>query len=122
MTFLDQITHTLGSFSPNLLGALLILIVGWIVALILSSIIGKALHRTTWDEKIARMVVGDEKAKAIESHRWISRIIYYVLLFFVLVAFFQALGLTLVAQPLNELLTIVFSYLPKCHWRSKIAQ
>jgi hypothetical protein len=113
MTFLDQITHTLGSFSPNLLGALLILIVGWIVALILSSIIGKALHRTTWDEKIARMVVGDEKAKAIESHRWISRIIYYVLLFFVLVAFFQALGLTLVAQPLNELLTIVFSYLPK---------
>ena len=91
----------------------MILIVGWIVALILSSIIGKALHRTTWDEKIARMVVGDEKAKVIESHRWISRIIYYVLLFFVLVAFFQALGLTLVAQPLNELLTIVFSYLPK---------
>ena len=91
----------------------MILIVGWIVAVIISSIIGKALHRTTWDEKIARMVVGEEKAKSIESHRWISRIIYYVLLFFVLVAFFQALGLTLVAQPLNELLTIVFSYLPK---------
>jgi len=36
-----------------------------------------------------------------------------VLLFFVLVAFFQALGLTLVAQPLNELLTVVFSYIPK---------
>ena len=34
-------------------------------------------------------------------------------MFFVLVAFFQTLGLTLVAQPLNELLSIVFSYLPK---------
>jgi hypothetical protein len=113
MAYLDQIYNALGSVSPNLFGALVILIVGWIVALILSSIIGRALHRTAVDEKIARMVVGEEKAKAIESHRWISRIVYYVLLFFVLIAFFQALGLTLVAQPLNELLTIVFSYLPK---------
>jgi hypothetical protein len=113
MAYLDQIYIALGSLSPNLFGALVILIVGWIIALILSSIIGKALHRTAVDEKIARMVVGEERAKTIESHRWISRIIYYVLLFFVLVAFFQALGLTLVAQPLNELLTIVFSYLPK---------
>jgi hypothetical protein len=113
MIFLDQISHTLGFISPNLFGALIILVVGWMVALIISSIIGKALYRTGLDEKIARMVVGEEKAKAIESHRWISKIIYYVLLFFVLVAFFQALGLTLVAQPLNELLTIVFSYLPK---------
>jgi hypothetical protein len=96
-----------------LLGALAILIVGWIVALILSSIIGKALHRTGMDERIARAMVGEERAKTIESQRWISRIIYYVLLFFVLVAFFQVLGLTLVAQPLNQLLTIVFSYLPK---------
>jgi hypothetical protein len=113
MAYLDQVYNALGSFSPNLFGALVILIVGWIVALIISSVIGKALHRTGMDEKIARMVVGEEKAKTIESHRWISRTIYYVLLLIVLVAFFQALGLTLVAQPLNELLTIVFSYLPK---------
>lgn len=113
MAYLDQIYSSLGTFSPNLFGALVILIVGWIIALVLSSIIGKALRRTGLDDKIARMVVGEEKAKTIESHKWISRIVYYILLFFVLVAFFQALGLTLVAQPLNDLLTIVFSYLPK---------
>lgn len=113
MAYLDQITQTLGSFSPHIFGALIILVVGWIVALIVSSIIGKALQSTALNEKIARMAVGDEKAKAIDSNRWITRIIYYVILFFVLVAFFQALGLTLVAQPLNELLTVVFSYLPK---------
>lgn len=113
MAYLDQIYSSLGTFSPNLFGALVILIVGWIIALVLSSIIGKALRRTGLDDKIARMVVGEEKAKTIESDKWISRIVYYILLFFVLVAFFQALGLTLVAQPLNDLLTIVFSYLPK---------
>ena len=113
MAFLDQIIQALGSFGPHILGALAILVVGWIVALIVSSLIGKALRRTGLDEKIAQMAVGEEKAKSIEPDRWISRIIYYVLLFFVLVAFFQALGLTLVAQPLNELLNVVFSYLPK---------
>jgi hypothetical protein len=113
MTFFDQINQVLGPYSTKLIGALAILIVGWLVAMIVSSLIGRALHRTGLDEKIAGKVVGDQRAKTLEAHHWISRIIYYVLLFFVLVAFFQALGLTLVAQPLNELLTVIFSYLPK---------
>ena len=113
MPFMDQIFHTFGPYSPNLVGALAVLIVGWLVALIVSSIIGKALHSTGIDEKIARKIVGEEKTQAMQPHRWISKIIYYVLLFFVFVAFFQVLGLTLVADPLNRLLNIVFSYIPK---------
>ncbi|MDD4162922.1 MAG: mechanosensitive ion channel [Methanothrix sp.] len=113
MPFMDQIFHTFGPYSPNLVGALAVLIVGWLVALIVSSIIGKALHSTGIDEKIARKIVGEEKTQTMQPHRWISKIIYYVLLFFVFVAFFQVLGLTLVADPLNRLLNIVFSYIPK---------
>jgi hypothetical protein len=52
MTFLDQMTQALGSFSPHIFGALIILVVGWIVALIVSSLIGKALHRTALDKKL----------------------------------------------------------------------
>ena len=85
----------------------------FIVALIVSSLIGKALRRTALDEKIARLAVGEERARSIDSNRWITRTIYYILLFFVIVAFFETLGLTLVAQPLNEMLTVVFAYIPK---------
>ncbi len=113
MTITDQITQVFGPTSPNILGSLIILIVGWIVALIVSSIIGKALRRTAMDEKIARVAVGEERARSIDSNRWITQIIYYLLLFFVIVAFFETLGLTLVAQPLNEMLTVVFAYIPK---------
>ncbi len=113
MVFWEQIIRTFGPYGPNLVGAFIILIVGWLVALIVSSLIGKALHRTGLDEKIAGKVMGERKGQDMQSHRWISKIIYYLLMFFVLVAFFQTLGLTLVAQPLNELLSIVFSYLPK---------
>lgn len=113
MAFLEHILNTFEIYSPNLLGALLVLVVGWLIALIVSSIIGKALHRTGLDQKIARMLLSEEKASAMQPHKWISKIIYYVLLFFVFVAFFQVLGLTLVAEPLNQLLNIVFSYIPK---------
>lgn len=113
MAFTEPIFVSFGRYGPNLFGALAVLIIGWLVALIVSSAIGKALRKTGIDEKIAKKVVGDEKAHKIESHEWISNIIYYVLLFFVFVAFFQVLGLTLVAQPLNQLLTVVFAYIPK---------
>jgi len=113
MALIEPIYVLFGRYGPNLFGALAVLIIGWLVALIISSAIGKALRRTGIDEKIAKKVLGDEKAHEMESHKWISKIIYYVLLFFVFVAFFQVLGLTLVAQPLNQFLNVVFAYIPK---------
>ncbi len=113
MTISDQITQILGPMSSNITIALIILIVGWIVALAVSSTIGKALRRTSMDERIVRMALGEERARSIDSNQWITRIIYYILLFFVVVAFFEALGLTMVAQPLNAMLTVVFAYIPK---------
>ena len=41
------------AFAPNLIGALAILIIGWIVALIISSVMRGALRRTTLDDKIS---------------------------------------------------------------------
>lgn len=110
---MNQIFGAFGPYGPNLVGAVAVLVVGWLIALIVSRLVGKALHKTGLDRRIAGMVTGEEKAETMEPHRWISRIIYYVLLFFVLIAFFQVLGLTMVAQPLNQLLNIVFSYIPK---------
>ncbi|MBN1235252.1 MAG: hypothetical protein JW999_04280 [Methanotrichaceae archaeon] len=65
MAFMDPIFHTFGLYSPNLVGALVVLIVGWLIALIVSSLIGKALHSTGLDEKIARKVVGWRRESSI---------------------------------------------------------
>jgi hypothetical protein len=113
MPFAEQIFYSFGAFGPNLIGAFAVLIIGWLIALIISSIVGKALHKTDLDEKIAGKVLGAEKARSMQPQKWITKIVYYVLLFFVFVAFFQVLGLTLVAGPFNQLLNIVFAYIPK---------
>ncbi|MFQ6014608.1 MAG: mechanosensitive ion channel [Anaerolineae bacterium] len=110
---LDQITQLVGAYIPNLIGALAILIVGWLVALVVSAIVRGVLRRTTLDNRLARWMVGEEAAKAVEVERWIAKGVYYLIMLFVLVAFFQTLGLTLITEPLNQLLMQVFQYAPR---------
>ncbi|HEY9837511.1 MAG TPA: hypothetical protein V6D27_11495, partial [Vampirovibrionales bacterium] len=51
--FVQAILVQLGSFLPSLLGALAILIGGWIFATLVAGIIRKVLHNTNLDNRIA---------------------------------------------------------------------
>ncbi|MCP5118176.1 MAG: mechanosensitive ion channel [bacterium] len=110
---IDQVTQVVGPYLPRLGGALLILLGGWLVALIVAAVVRGLLRRTTWDNKIAAWVAGDEKTKAIDLEGWISKCVYYLVMLFVLMAFFQTLGLTIITEPLNGLLTTVFAFAPR---------
>jgi hypothetical protein len=108
----DQIARLVGAYIPNLVGALAILIVGWLVALVVSAIVRGALRRTTLDNRVAGWITG-EKAPPAPVEEWIAKGVYYLIMLFVLVAFFQTLGLTIITQPLNGLLIQVFQYVPR---------
>jgi hypothetical protein len=102
-----------GAYIPNLVAALAILIVGWLVALIVSAIVRGVLRRTSLDNRLARWIMGEKAAEGVEMERQIARGVYYLIMIFVLIAFFQALGLTLITEPLNQLLIQVFQYAPR---------
>ena len=97
---------------PSILGAVTILVIGWIIALILASVVRKAFRRTGIGDRFARWIKGDEDATGVEVNKWSGRIVFYLAMFFVLVAFFQQIGLTYVAEPLNAFLTQIFQYAP----------
>ncbi len=107
---LSKILEEVGSYIPELLGALVILIVGWLIALILSNLVRSVLKRTELDNKIVSWVTG-EKAPNVEEGT--GRIIFWLIMIFVLIAFFQALGLTLVTDPLNQLMNQILLYIPQ---------
>ena len=98
--------------SMDLLVPLGILVVGWLVALVVRVLIQRLLHRTELDDKFARLILGEKAAAQIRPEVWISKGVYYLLMLFVLVAFFEGVGLTLVTQPLNQLLVQIFVYMP----------
>ncbi len=98
---------------PIILGAIAILVIGWLIALIIASLVRGALRRTHAGMKLARWIQGDEEAADSEVIKWIGRAAFYLAMFFVLVAFFQYLGLTLIAEPLNVFLLQIFEYAPR---------
>jgi hypothetical protein len=107
---LSNIFEEVGSYIPELLGALVILIVGWLIALILSNLVRSVLKRTELDNKIVGWVTG-EKAPNVEEGT--GKVIFWLIMIFVLIAFFQALGLTLVTDPLNQLMNQILQYIPQ---------
>jgi hypothetical protein len=112
--FIQEFIQTLWSYLPSALGAIGILIGGWLVALIGSAITRRLLRRTSVDDRIAALIWGDEDVEAgrVDVERTAGKIVYYLVMLFVVVAFLQALNLTIVAEPINQLLNQVLSYLP----------
>lgn len=110
---IDEVTRLTGAYIPSLVAALAILILGWLIALAVSAVVRAALRRTTLDNKIAKLIVGEEKAETIEIEKGVAKGVFYLLMLFVIVAFFQTLGITLITEPLTMLLNELFVYAPK---------
>jgi hypothetical protein len=97
---------------PEILAAVAILVIGWLVALALAVLVRVLLKRTEIDDRLAAWLVGEERAEKLAVEKWISRSVFALLMLFVLAAFFEVLGLRIITEPLNRFLIQVFEYLP----------
>ncbi len=112
--FFESILSQLGTFLPSLLGAVAILIVGWIVATVLASATKGLLSRTNIDNQLASWIVGQRPgATKPPIEQWAATGVYWVVMIFVIVAFLSALQLNVVSTPLNTFLDKIFDYLPR---------
>ena len=89
-----------------------VLLVGWLVALVISALVRRLLRRTDLDNRLVRAIAGEEVASRVEAERWISKGVFYVLMLLVLVVFFQAIGLTVITDPLYQILTQITTFVP----------
>lgn len=111
---LNTITGDLSRSVPNLIGAILILILGWLIAIVAAWIVKAVLSRTSLDNRLAKWITGRDDSSAVTNiEKWTATAVFWVIMIFVLVAFLQALQLTAVSEPLSDLLRQVFAYLPK---------
>ena len=112
--YLQQIFGQLSEFVPNLLGALAILIVGIVIALIVSKVIKAVLNRTSIDNTIAGWITGgQEGVEGPQVEQWISGAVFWIIIIFTVVATLQNLQLQVISQPLNNFLNQIFVYLPQ---------
>jgi hypothetical protein len=102
----------LAAFLPNLLFAILVLVVGWLIALGLSRLVQSLLHRTTLDDRIAGMLRGGSPDR-FPAERWISLAVFWLIMLFVILIFLQTLNLGAVSAPISALLTQILTFIPQ---------
>ena len=110
----EQFLESVKTYAPSIIGAIVILIIGWLAAKAISGIVRRGLGRTRLGQRITGWLGGrEEDAKAIKVERRIAKGVYYLIMLLVVVGFFQVLGLTIATEPINNLLNTVFTYIPQ---------
>lgn len=104
----ETLQETLGSSLPGILGALGILVVGWIVATVIRAGVRKGLGLLQLNTRF-----GSTTGTKMDIEGGTATTLYYLVLLFVLVGFFNALNLELVSGPLRGLLDQVLAFAPK---------
>ena len=101
---LAQLTTLLSEDMLNLLAGLGILLIGWIIARIGKALVFRLMKRINLDERLAGAAAEGEEPAKLNLEKWVSAAAFYLIMLFVLVAFFQAVKLPAVATPLNAML------------------
>ncbi|HMQ33641.1 MAG TPA: hypothetical protein PKD53_23110, partial [Chloroflexaceae bacterium] len=109
---MNQVVVTMQTWLPNILTALAILVIGWLIALGVAAAVRAILGRTRLDDRLAGALSGHRSAGNLNTEGWVSTAVFWLIMLFVLVAFFQALNLTVITTPLNRMLGQFFGFLP----------
>ncbi len=109
----NKFVGQLGSFLPSLLAAISILLIGWIVALIAGWIASSLLSKTNIDNRLLSNFTGDSSVGGMKPEKIVSTIVFWIFFLFGVVGFLNALNLTGVSAPLQDLLHQVLGFLPK---------
>ncbi|MBD2164067.1 mechanosensitive ion channel [Calothrix membranacea FACHB-236] len=98
-------------FTPRLLGAAAILLIGWLIAAIIAAVTRGILNRTDIDNRIASGVTGRQNVPNVE--KLISGLVFWSIILLTAVAVLQTLGLEVASRPLNNFVDQLAGFLPK---------
>ncbi|BAY83682.1 TM helix repeat-containing protein [Calothrix parasitica NIES-267] len=95
---------------PSLLGAVAILVIGFVVANLAKAVVKSLLSRTNIDNRIASGLTGSD---SVEVEKFVGSLVYWVVLLITIVAVLDTLNLQVASQPLNSFLNQIGEFLPK---------
>ena len=106
---LENILSRIIEFLPNLLGAIVILIIGYMLAKLLEKVTRRALNRARFDRAMHNSSAGNTISRIIESPSKLGgRIAFWLVFIGAISLAVSALNLPV----LNDLLSTVYSYVP----------
>lgn len=106
--YFDNTLEQISAYLPGVLGALLVLLVGWLVARLLARLAGRLVHTTGLQDRFAR----DPNTPTFDLGETIRKFVFYILMALVLIIVLDLLGVGNVLDPLKEMTARFLGFLP----------
>jgi hypothetical protein len=106
--FFDNLLGRIGNWLPDIVVAILILIIGFIVAGIFKRLVIGIFRKTGFQKKLEKKI----DPKSFRVDKFFGIIIYYVIVIYTLLLVLDVMGVRGVLNPLNEMLQSFLSFLP----------
>ena len=107
-TLATSLSNTLGAHLPNILGALALLVAGWIIAVVVRAGSIRLLALLKVNQRIR-----ESTDQTINIESGIATGIFWVILLVTMLGVLNALDLELVSDPFQVLVSQIFGYLPR---------
>lgn len=106
-----ELFNQFSSFFPKLVGALVILLIGWIVARLVRKVLSRVLAKLGVDrfaEMLNDIDIVQRSGMQIQISAVLAKVVYYVMMLVFVIAATDAMGV----QAITQLVTDMFNYLP----------
>lgn len=110
---LEGIWTSFVAFLPSLLGAILLLVLAWVLATLVKKGVTKGLHAINFNQKLMKWGVvntSDDGDRMIES---IGLVLYYLIWLFFIPGILARIGLSNIAVPITNMFDGFLAFLPK---------
>jgi hypothetical protein len=107
---LQQAWTNVATFTPKLIGFLIILLLGYLVAKIIAKLLNTLLERVGFDRAVERGGIKQAMARSrYDASDLAAKLIYYTVMLFVLQLAFGVFG----PNPISDIITSIIAFLPK---------
>ncbi|PFH08047.1 putative transporter (transmembrane protein) [Collimonas sp. PA-H2] len=106
-SFFISLQNTLGAYLPKIAGALGILIIGWLIAVVARAAARKLLNALKVDQRIT-----ESTGQGARIEGMIASGLFWLILLITAVGIFNVLNLYAVSNPFAQLVTRIINYLP----------
>ncbi|MDT8390679.1 MAG: mechanosensitive ion channel [Lentisphaeria bacterium] len=106
--FIQPFLNVLGRFMPNAFGALIVLILGWVLIILAAKGLGKVLSMVKLDQRLQ----GSKDKPAVKLEPVITRVVRYMLLVCLFLLVLEILGVPDALDPVKDMFTKLLGAFP----------
>lgn len=104
--------YRIANFIPNILGAILLLVVAWLVATLIQAIFTKGLKKIGASRAMTRAHMATDDRDAYNKLNSIGKILYYLVFILFLPSVLDQLRMNSVANPISNMMDKTLDFLP----------